>query len=236
VTEPETLESIAEEESEILPEEVAELQYLMQSKIAEAVALGVFTDKEARAWEEGFEACDRLEYMENLVEMVDDFISSGLEIVEQITATLETDLLNEREKTRWQIQMEMLSFQDKCELLQKLTEILRQVSHYKQQLIQLLKMKRVSPVREEEWLKTFAAAEAEHKEGVVTRAALEVADSPQNLDVQSLVSALITAKQFSAARKILSENQLLVYGEYARLMNEVDAAEISQARQLAQST
>ncbi|MFH0912560.1 MAG: hypothetical protein V1807_02810 [Patescibacteria group bacterium] len=234
----ETLESIDEEieEIELLPAEVAVLRAEMQSKIAEAVALGVFTDKEAKEWENGFEACDRLEYMENLVEIVDDFIASGLEVVEQIAVALDTDLLTDREKAAWEIQMEMLSFEDKRELLSELVSIIKQVANYKQQLLQLLKTHSLPVNKAKELIKNFESTEADKKEGVVTRTAFEViAARDQCQVVQSQVRGLVSTEQFSAARKILSENQIFTSGEYAELVGEIDAAEINQARQLAQA-
>lgn len=230
--ETETLEPIIEEE-ELLPEEVAELRSAMQAKISEAVALGVFTDKEAKEWEDGFEACDRLEYMENLVEIVDDFISSGLEVIEQITNALNTDLLTDREKAAWEIRMEMLSFQDKCDLLHELIGIIKQVANYKRQLVQLLKTYRVPAERAEALIKTFENTEADKKEGVVTRAAFEVmADQGQSRSAQSQIHMLVSAQQFAAARKILSENQMFTSIEYAELVAEIDAAEIFHTQQI----
>jgi len=237
--ETETLEPIAEEEieeNELLPAEVAVLRSEMWGKIAEAVALGVFTDKEALEWENGFEACDRLEYMENLIEIVDDFIASGLEVVEQITATLNTDLLTDREKAAWEIKMEMISFEDKRELLHELIGIIKQVTNYRRQLLQLLKTNRVPENKAEELIKNFESTGADKKEGVVTRAALEmIAAQDQRQIVQSQVHNLVSMQQFVAARKILSENQIFTSGEYAELVAEIDAAEITQARQAAQS-
>lgn len=240
MVETETLDPVAEEgieENELLPVEAAELRNVMQEKIAEAVTLGVFTDKEAQEWENGFEACDRLEYMENLVEIVDDFITSGLEVVEQITDALDTDLLTDQERATWEIKMEMLSFKDKRELLHELVGIIKQVANYKQQLLQLLKTNRVPGNKAEELIKSFESTEADKKEGVVTRAALEVmADRDQDHKIQSQVYNLIFLQQFSAARRILQENQTLSSEEYARLIAEIDAAELIEARRVTQMT
>ena len=223
-------------EEELLPTEVAELRNEMQSKIAEAVALGVFTDKEAADWEEGFEACDKLEYMENLIDIVDDFIASGLEIVEQISNVLDTDLLTDREKAAWETKMDMLSFQDKSELLHELSGIIKQVTNYKRQLTQLLKSYRVPAEQAEVIIHNFEKAEADKKEGIVTRAAVEVMTvRTPGPSVKAQVNALVADKQFTVARKILSENQIITSGEYAQLVSAIDSAEISHTQKLIQT-
>ena len=238
--ETETLESITEEdtnEAGLLPGEVSELRSEMWAKISEALALGVFTDKEAADWEAGFEACDQLEYMENLIDIVDDFIASGLAVVEQITDTLNTDLLTDREKSAWETKMDILSFQDKSELLHELSSTIKQVANYKRQLTQLLKTYRVPVEQAEVLMKNFESAEADKKEGIVTRVAVEVmAKSDQNQSIKSRINALVADKQFAIARKILSENKIITSGEYAQLISTIDTAEISHTQKLMHAT
>lgn len=226
------------EEIELLSDEVAELRWVMQAKISEAVTLGVFTDKEAGEWEEGFEACDRLEYMENLVDMVDDFVASGLKIVEEIVASLDTDLLTEQEKMMWQSQAEELSFQDKCELLEDLVVILRDVARLKRQLTQLLNTKVIYKEKAQELEQQFNEAGASAKEGVITRAILVAAEVDfKSQTMATHIRALIEGQQFEVARKTLwlSTINNLTSAERTNLSSEIDAAEIAQTRRLAQA-
>lgn len=233
----ETLESTTEE-TELLPDEVAELRSIMQSKIAEAVELRVFTDKEAGEWEAGFEACDRLEYMENLVDIVDDFVISGLEVMEELTASLDTDLLTKQEKIAWQSQAEELSFRDKCELIEDLAIILRDVAQLKRQLAQLLNTKVMSKEKAKELEQQFQVADAPSKEGVVMRAALTATEiNPRSQTIAMHIRKLIVGQQFEIARQTLWMNLTngLTNSERSHLASEIDAAEINQARQMAQA-
>ncbi len=233
----ETLESITEE-TELLPDEVAELSWAMQAKISEAVALGVFTDAEAVAWEEGFEACDQLEHMQNLVDIVDDFVASGLEVMEQISSTLDTDLLTEQEKIILQTQAELLSFPDKCRLVQELSSILSSVANCKQELMQLLRTNQMPDKQVNELVQSFKKADSVEKEAVVTQAMLAAADAKaQHQIVQSRVRTLISTQQFKEARDLLYQTMANPFTVVAcrELMSEIDAAEIAQARQIAQA-
>ena len=225
------------EDNEILTgDEAEELRCAMQAKISEAVALGVFTDAEAEAWEEGFEACDQLEYMQNLIEIVDDFIASGLEVVEQIGGALDTDLLTEQEKTAWQTQAELMSFQDKCELLQELSGILSSVASCKRELMHWLHQ--VPDRQAKELWRSFEDVDSSQKDEVVRRAVQAVADNKiQYQKVQSRVHMLVSGQQFKEARSLLNRTvaDLLTATEYKDLISEIDAAEIAQVRQIAQA-
>ncbi|MBU1083209.1 hypothetical protein KKE14_02110 [Patescibacteria group bacterium] len=229
----ETLEPKIEDNEILTGDEAEELRCAMQAKISEAVALGVFTDAEAKIWEDGFEACDQLKYMQNLVEVVDDFIASGLEVVEQISSTLDTDLLTEREKIAWQTQAELLSFPDKCKLVQELSNILSSVSHCKQELMRLLRTNQMPDKQVNELVKSFEKADSVDKEAVVTRAMLFAADAKaQHQVVQARVRVLISTQQFKMARELLYQSTANSSND---LMSEIDAAEITQVRQAAKA-
>lgn len=227
------------EDSEILTGDEAEgLRCAMQAKISEAVELGVFTSKEADEWEEGFEACDRLEYMENLIDIVDDFVISGLEVMKKITASLDTDLLTEQEKMMWQSQAKELSFQDKCELIEDLAVILHDVAQLKHQLTQLLNTKVISSERAQALEQQFNEVSASAKEGVITRAILVAAEVDlKSQTMATHIRALIAGQQFEAARKTLwlATINNLTSAERTNLSLEIDAAEIAQTRRLAQA-
>lgn len=233
----EEMEELEEaEEVEFSSDEASVLYSEMQSKISEALSLGVFTNKEAIDWENGFEACDKLEHMENLIEIVDDFIASGLDVVDKIVDALDTDLLTDTEKSAWETKMDMLSFQDKCDLLHEITSIVRQMSVYKKQLLQIVKTNSLPNKKAEELLENFQDTEADKKEGVVTRAVLEVVSSKgDNKEAQPLIRGLISSQQFASARQILHENKFITPAEYAELVGVIDTAEIVHLQHIAQA-
>ncbi len=234
--ETETLESVAEE-NELFPEDVTALRSEMWSKISEAVDLGVFTDKEAAEWEEGFEVCDRLEYMQNLIDIIDKFITSGLEVLEQLEKVLDTELFTPGEKTDAEWRAEILNYQDKHEFVRELGSIVKEVAHYKRQLTKILQSAHLPSAKSRELLQDFIEATADKKEGVVTRAVLETAaNQEQSQTAKSQVDELISAQQFATAREILKANHIITPAEYAELVAKIDAAEITQVRCAAQVT
>ncbi|MFA5966889.1 MAG: hypothetical protein WC805_00010 [Patescibacteria group bacterium] len=221
-------------EAELLPAEVAELRNEMQSKIAEAVALGVFTGKEAQDWEDGFEACDKLEYMENLLDIIERFVQSGLAVLEQISDTLNTPLLNDKEKCDWQNQAEGSSYEGKLDLVNKLSTILREVSQLKEKLSKLLANPLMRGSVAQEFDKKFVEADSSVKEGVLTRAALAATEiATESRQVTSHVHSLIDTRQFEAARQALwvTAMNILTDTERSRLVSEIDRAEIVHVRE-----
>ncbi len=230
--ETEILEPIIEED-ELLPEEVAALRDEMWAKISEALDLGVFTDKEAADWEAGFMACDRLEYMQNLIDIIDDFIASGLEVLEQLEAVLDTELLTPGEKTDAEWRAEILSYQDKRELIGELRTIVKEVARYKQQLVKILRSAHLPPAKSQEFLQNFAEATADKKEGVVTRVAMTAVELNARFPIiQSRIIELLNGSQFGEARAYLS-NSHLESVEYEQLTHKIDLAEAQYFRTLA---
>ncbi|MBU1092138.1 hypothetical protein KJ836_00420 [Patescibacteria group bacterium] len=221
-----------EAEAEDISGEVASLRGEMHAKISEALSLGVFTDKEARDWEAGFDACTEVEHMYNLIEIIDDFISSGLDIVEAISNTLNTDLLTNREKATWEMMADRLSYQEKYRLLAELAAILKDVAKNKQQLFKLMQSNKLSLTKAKELINTFAGVEADDKIKVVDRAKLEIAgEAKRRQMIKSEVLGLVAQKQYAQARLHLSDRaSFLESDDYSAIMGLVDQAEISHTQ------
>ena len=229
--EPERIEA---EETEDISGEARLLRRAMQRKISEALALGVFTNKEADDWEAGFDACTELEHMYNLIEIIDDFISSGLDIVEAISDTLNTDLLTTHEKATWEMMADNLSYQEKHRLLAELSAILKDVAKNKQQLFKLMQSNKLSLTKAKELISTFADVEADDKTKVVDRAKLEIANEAKRRHmIKSEVLKLVAQKQYAEARSYLSDRaSYLESDDYSAIMGLVDQAEISHTQTL----
>jgi len=224
------------EENELLPEEAISLRDEMWDKINYALSLGVFTESEAKAWAEGFAACDRLEHMENLIEIIDDFIDSGERVVAELMSTLDTDLLTDSEKTEAEWQAEMLCYQDKWDLIKDLKITIKEVAHYKQKLIKILQISKLPSAESEAWLQKFTETSAGRKEGVVTRAAMAATErNAQYPLVQSRIAELLNINQFGEARTLLYQSQIN-FDERETLMRKIDLSEAHHFRTLAQST
>ena len=232
--ETETLNKV-DESAEDFSTEAAQLQEAMWEKINYALSLGVFTDSEAKAWQEGFAACDRLEYMENLIDIIDDFIDSGEKVVVELMATLDTDLLTDSEKTEAEWQAEMLCYQDKLDLIKDLKITIKEVAHYRQKLIKILRSAHLPSAKSQEFMQNFAEATADKKEGVVTRAAQMAAElNAVYPTVQSRIVELMSNSQFGEARAFLQNSQLEP-GKYAQLIQQIDHSEAQYFRTIAQS-
>ncbi|MFH1088784.1 MAG: hypothetical protein V1719_03000 [Patescibacteria group bacterium] len=224
-------------ETEDIAGEVSSLRRAMHSKISEALALDVFTSKEARDWEDGFDACTEIEHMYNLIEIIDDFISSGLEITGAISDKLNTDLLTNREKATWEMMADRLSYQEKHRLLAELSAILKDVAKNKQQLFKLLQSNKLSLTKAKDLIVTFADVEADGKPKVVNQAKLEIADEAKRRHmIKSEVVALVAQKKYSEARTYLSDHSsFLESDDYSAIMGLVDQAEISHTQAIART-
>jgi len=241
--ETETLEQNIEL-AETFPEAVAELQSELEDKINDAIILGVFTDAEAEAWRDGFEACQKLEHMDNLVEMIGRFIASGESVLAELQTTLETklsagdkeiELFSDKEKRDAEWQAEMLSYPDKWQLIGDLKKIIAEVKRYHKQLVKILHTAKLSEAEAEVCLQKFAEADADKKEGVITRVAATVVELNVNYPiVQSRIMELLQNGQFGEARVFLHGSQMKP-DEYERLTSKIDLAESNHFRTLALS-
>lgn len=232
--EPEQAETEKEIEPKDFSTEASSLRAEMRAKISEAVSLGVFTNKEASEWESGFDACTELEHMYNLIEIIDDFISSGLEIVEEISDTLNTDLLTSREKATWEMVADRLSYQEKHRLLAELSAILKDVAKNKQQLFKLMQSNKLSLTKAKELINTFADVDADDKIKVVDKAKLEIAsEANRRRLIKSQVMVLVAQQQYAEARSHLSDrSSFLESNDYSAMMGMIDRAEISHTSAL----
>ncbi|HCR41879.1 TPA: hypothetical protein DIV45_00720 [Patescibacteria group bacterium] len=231
------IEPIAPEALETEPADIADevslLRRAMHSKITEAVALGVFTDKEAGDWEAGFDACTEVEHMYNLIEIIDDFIASGLDIIDAISDKLNTDLLTSREKATWEMMADRLSYQEKHRLLAELSAILSSVAKNKQQLFKLLQSNKLSLTKAKELINTFADVEADDKTKVVDQAKLTVVNEAgrQRL-IRAEVMVYVARQQYAEARTYLSDNSSFLEADnHVAIMGVIDNAEIIHTQQ-----
>lgn len=233
----EKLEPILEEpeETELLPDAVAELRSEMWDRIREAVDAGVFTDKEGADWESGADACEQIEHLESLLDWIDEYIQSGEKVLHKLQATLETNLLTEDEKQEAQWQGEMLSYQDKLILIESLEITIAEAKHYQKQLVKILQMAHLSTDQTQEVWQKFTEVDANKKAGVVTRAAMTAVELNARFPlVQSRIIELLQGSQFTEARVYLNNTQLKP-SEYEQLTQRIDLAEAQYFRSLAQA-
>jgi hypothetical protein len=232
----EVIEFTTPEDQEALPENMAELRAEMAQKIDYAVSLGVFTDKEAQDWHNGFEACTEVEHMEGLIDIIDDFIDSGWEIVSEIEGVLATGEISETEKNSFLIQMEGMSYDDKVDLAHDLERILNEVSRKKAKLKVVLSQSNIRIPEAALLEQEFGQATLDGKDKVIRQAELMARDqgkpkeSKADLRLREVIDLQIQAGNLREARHMVEKSfpDGLSYGEYVRLDATINRLEIQQ--------
>jgi len=163
-------ETESNREEVLLPEDVAVLRGEMYAKIGEALSLGVFTQGEARQWKSGFEACTQASHMENLIDIIDDFVNSGLEVISQGEDLLNTDLLNQADKHYWQRHLEEVSFSEKNRIIRSLKSLISDIRKLKDNLIKILDNSAIETSDKDNFITDFKSQEVSQKEGIIKSA------------------------------------------------------------------
>jgi len=203
------------------------------------VSLGVFTADEARQWEAGFEACTKIEHMEELVDIIDNFIDSGLEVMDKIDTVLTGDAFTSTERIQWRSEAEWLTFRGMQLLLDRLFEISSSAEQLRHQLVSFLAASRyITHERAEELWGKFHTAEVEQKPKVLDDAVqLELSSMTdyQRLSraTQARIRQLISEGSFSNAETALGTAlpKAINLSEYTALRRELDEARIQETRQ-----
>lgn len=219
--------------------EVAGWRAEMYAKINEAISLGVFTDEEAAAWGAGFEACTEVDHMAGLVEIIDDFIDSGREVVGQIEALLAEDVFTDTERLRWRSEADWISFRGKQLLISKLSGLVVQVQRQRQQLVGWLSASRhIAPEVAKRLVEKFTVTEADNKEKILHDAVqLELKQTAEyrrlNQSTQQQIRRMIFAGELDSAERMLGAAlpKIISQNEYVQLRDELDTAQIQAARQ-----
>jgi len=228
-----------EETYEALPENMAELRAEMVQKIDYAVSLGVFTNKEAQAWHDGFEACTEVEHMEELISVIDDFIDSGWAIVSEIEDLLVTDEISEGEKSSFLMQMDGMDYQDKIALSHELEVILSEVSRKRAKLKTILIRNDVDKAAATAFEREFGQADIQEKESVIERAGSAVkeqkpaGEAATSVRLRKVISLQIQVGNAKEARRILNSlsfNQLS-YIEYVQFDSQITQLEIRRSKE-----
>lgn len=218
-----------------LPENMAELRYAMYDKIDYALSLGVFTEQEASDWREGFEACTETEYMESLVEVIDDFIDSGWAIVSEIEDLLATGEINDGEKNSFLIQMGGMDYQDKIELCRNLEKTLNEVSRDKIKLKLILTQNNIDKAAAVTLEKNFTEAAIGEKSKVIQQAEKVAKNQEVKGDTQTakrlrkIIDLQIQSGNLKQARQTLEGGfpKQLSYEDYVRFDAQIIQMEIS---------
>ncbi|MDD5606121.1 MAG: hypothetical protein PHR51_02275 [Patescibacteria group bacterium] len=231
----ETIEFTTPEKYEALPELVAELRTEMQAKIVYALSLGVFTGEEAELWQDSFEQCTEIEHMENLVEIIDRFIDSGWEVVSEIEELLATGEINDQDRRQFLAKMDMLSYQEKLDLLRELEWVLNEVSRKKARLTLILSQNKVARPKAVVLEQEFDKAALAEKDTVLERAAVVAkkgrpAPEGKTNDLVRLLDSYIQSGTVALARQMLEKNfpDNLTYLDYVRFDARINQLEVQQ--------
>ncbi|OGB73798.1 hypothetical protein A3K24_03165 [candidate division Kazan bacterium RIFCSPHIGHO2_01_FULL_44_14] len=226
-------------ETETLPiAEVAGLRVELYAKISEALAWGVFNNEKASEWEAGFEACTEIEHMENLVEIIDEFIDSGRELIYQLETTLANEAFIESERQQKRSEVEQLSFRAQEWMLRQLSDTVDRVEKQRQKLVVILSNSHhISSETAKRLLGKFVETESERKEIVLDEAVqLELKNTAEyrrlNRETQDQVRQLILAGELDSAEQMLGGAlpKVISVAEYVSLRGELDIAQIREAR------
>ena len=241
------------EENMLLPEDVAVLRAEMYSEISYAVSLGVFTDSEASEWKNGFEACTEISHMENLIDIIDSFVASGLAVVGKIEDLLDSELITEIEKNQWRNMTESASFDEKKDMIYELKSVIKKIEVLKQKLITTLDKKGIESNQKETLLKKFVASDDISREKIIKKAEQlkvkvvsntkkpsieknnQISEAEKNLKIKTKYQEAITyyleTSKFKTARKILENGRkYFLFGEYSSISESIDVKEIQATK------
>jgi len=160
-------ETIPSPEEILLPEEIAILRAEMSSKINEALDLGVFTSKEADLWHQGFEACKRLSHMEGLIDIIDNFVASGLSVVSKIENLLNTQLLNSEDKNQWRDKTDIANYPEKKQIIDELKNIIKEIKLLQTKLLIVITTKNIPDQQQNQIIDKFHSANESDKKDIV---------------------------------------------------------------------
>ena len=226
-------------ETETLPiAEVAGLRAELYAKISEALAGGVFNSEKASDWEAGFEACTEIEHMENLVDIIDNFIDSGRELIGQLETVLANNAFTESERQQKRSEVERISFRAQEWMLRHLTDTVERVEKQRQKLVVILSASRyVTPETAKRLLGKFSETESEQKETVLDEAVkLELKHTAEyrrlNRTTRDQVRQLILVGELDLAEQMLGGAlpKVISVAEYVTLRGELDIAQMREAR------
>lgn len=227
-----------EKENTIQLEDIPDLRAEMYDKISHAEALGVFTPEEADQWQSGFDACEEIEHMESLIDIIDSFIGSGADIMQRIEDLANHELINPKEGYHLVSEAETSSYQDKKRIIGELNTIIETTEKLKKNLIEILANKNI-PQTEKNWLVTeFYNATAKDKEAVLNKAkAIRVPEKTTKPKIDTTkYSETITQMalvDLKAARQLLSNYKdtfdFIEYEKISRLIDNQEAKKISLA-------
>jgi len=240
-------------EDVLLPEDMSVLRAEMYSQINDAVSLGVFTKSEANQWKDGFEACTESSHMENLIDVIDDFVASGLAVVGKIENLLDNALISESEKNQWRGTTEDASFDEKQDIVEQLKAVIKKIDSLKYDLITTLDKKQIESNKKAALLKKFISSDISSKENIVKKAEQLEADNAdsskkqnpeqdnqtsiieQNLKIktkyQKAIANYLAMHRFQTARNILDKGKTyFIFDEYSAISRSIDSQEIITAK------
>jgi hypothetical protein len=188
----------------------------LQAKLVYAGEIGVMTTRETKQWEQGFWACDRLEHMQNLAEMVDDYIGEGEALLRTLDDLLDHELITYAEKSAWMDYVGSLSFVAKSEKVAYFQGIRSRLGQLKTQFE--VSSAKLNPALRAALWNRFVEASIKQKDEVVKEAArlaresLQVVPEPEALTVQE-VAELAEGGDFIAAERAIRQTPMPVFAK-----------------------
>ncbi len=215
-------ETISNSEEILLPEEMAILRAEMYSKINEALFLGVFTSEEANLWRQGFEACKKLAHMESLIDIIDDFVTSGLSIVNKIESLLNTQLLNPEDKNQWRSKTDMADYSEKKQIISELKNIIKEIKSLQVKLLAAITVKNLSGQRQNQIIDKFCSASESDKKSVVQEAQNIIIEETKPIKTQVSKAELINKLSPNDYKSQSTEPKEPSVGPKDRCLNIID--------------
>lgn len=117
------MEEQEHQELELLDWEAADAyRRMLYAKLNGLVAEGIFTTSEARAWEEGAEACEgNASWVQELLDKLGEYEDSGEAVWDEIEELLKSSFFAKTEATAWLSYAAKASYQEKLSLVGLLT-------------------------------------------------------------------------------------------------------------------
>jgi len=191
-----------EQENIIQLEDLPSLRAELFDKISHAEELGVFTLKEVRNWEDGANACEEPEHLENLIEIIDSFIDSGLDVMQRIEDLANHEFVNSEEGYRLINEAETSDYHDKIKIIEELNTLIKTVEKQKKGLMEILADKNLPQTEKNQLITEFCNATIHNKEAVLNKARLiqNPKKNTRNLEKQAERIQIIEMAKIQEAR------------------------------------
>ena len=201
---------------------------------AEVGGLSAFNDTERAEWLDGIEACATLEIALMVYDYLDDFISEGLAVVEEIQSRLGFNALSDDRRRAFFERAQVASFDDKRRLISEIEAAVDEAKALQERTLVILSDQALAVSERAEVIKQLNIEGA--SAGLMKTAERIVATARDRLHSQQAIQnieSLTHQGKLDAARVVLGKVfGYIPLGEYVRLEQNISRLQIQSSRLL----